>query len=91
MGTIMARGEARKRAQKIKRWEGEEKAFNRDLNALLLKHKAKIVARSHGGAYCSSDVSLVVHIGDQSFEIGEDNLNGDLITVNGTEPPVTEE
>lgn len=87
----MTKAEKRKQEQQRKRWTQEEKAFNADLNALLFKHKAKIEARSHGGAYCSSTVSLEVHIGENEFEIGVDNNDMDVTTVYWREPPETEE
>lgn len=85
----MARGEKRKTQQKLKRWAREEKEFNADLNALLLKHKATIQANSYGDHHYGSTVTLDVHIGNQMFNIGEGEW--DTITVNGIEPSATEE
>lgn len=81
----MTKGERKKREQKHRRQEIAEKVFKADLKALLLKHNAKIVAQSHGGAYCSSSVNLEIHIEDNEFEIGTTNDDWTTIEVNGTE------
>lgn len=78
----MTKGERKKREQKRRRQEIAEKAFKADLKALLLKHNAKIVAQSHGGAYFSSTVDLEVHIEDNEFEIGTTNDDWTMIEVN---------
>lgn len=83
----MTKGERKKQ----KRQETAEKAFKADLKALLLKHNAKIVAQSHGGAYCSSSVNLEIHIEDSEFEIGTTNDDWTTIEVNGTASFETEE
>ena len=88
----MTKGERKKLEKQRERWAQEKKAFNRDLNALLLKHKAKIVARSHGGTYhYPTTVNLEAQIGKNSFDIGVENDEWDIITVNGSNTLATQE
>lgn len=56
--------------------ENAQRGFVAELNQLVSKYGATIIAESSGGAYCSPSVTLEVEIDGHRFDIGEEAATG---------------
>jgi hypothetical protein len=68
----MTKAEKQAKEKLRKLHAAQEKAFLLDLREVLVKHNAKIVAKSYGHAYCSSSVEIEVWIDKNQFAVGDE-------------------